>query len=101
MMAYTTEAEVIALIKARLAEKGNNGRVSVYGDKQPYNSETRAVTFKVAVSMEGSETIVNHMVDIATDTDRGIVYVGSQAEPTNEGEFRILFFEAKINPNEG
>lgn len=100
MMIYKTEAEVINAIKTRLTDAGGNGRVSFFKDEQPGNSETRTSVFALTISMDKSEAIVNKMCDIGTDTDRGIIYRGSQAEPTNEGELRKLFFEAKINPYE-
>jgi hypothetical protein len=100
MRTYKTEAEVAEIIKARLSTGNSKARVSVNSDKQSENSVQRTVIFKATVALNDSEAIVNKMADIGADTDRAITYGGSQVEPTNEGEMRHLFFEAKINPYE-
>lgn len=101
MTPYKSESEVETVIKARLSEAGCNSRVSVYSDSQSENTVIRTVVFKTVVSLEGSEAVINKMAGIGTDTDRTIAYRGSQVEPGDGGEIRILFFEAKINPYEG
>ena len=73
MTTYGTEAEVILFIKERLAGIGSMARVSVHSDRQSENSIVRTVVFQATVAMDGSETIVNAMADIGTETDRGII----------------------------
>jgi|GEM_PF-5012312 len=100
MRTFSTESEVEIIIKDRLLTGNSNARVSVHSDKQSENSVQRTVIFRATVALSNSEAIVNKMADIGTATDRAVTYGGSQVEPTNEGEMRHLFFEAKINPYE-
>ena len=98
MTEYVSEAVVTGLIDARLADAGFSAKASFHSDTQSGNTIVRECVFKVAVALENSESVVNALHDIGTDTDRGISYKGSQVEPSNEGEMRYLFFTAKINP---
>jgi len=98
MTVYKTEVEVEKKIEDRLKTAGCKSRVSVHSDKQEGNTVERTVLFKVVVALDGSEVIINAMADIGENTDRAITYKGSQVEPGNGGEIRILFFEANINP---
>ena len=100
MTEFKTEAEVETLIADRLTDAGSKARVSVFSDEQGADTVVRSVVFKAAVALDGSESIVNAMADIGTQTDRAVSYVGSKVDPTNEGEIRYLFFQAKINPYE-
>ena len=100
MRTFISESLVETKLVERLESVGSKARVSVHSDSQPTNSIERTVIFKAAVALYGSEAIVNKMIDIGTDEDRAISYKGSQVEPTEGGEVRYLFFEAKINPYE-
>ena len=100
MRNYSTEAEVISIISQKLLSLGTHARVSIFSDTQSPNSVERKSIFKAAVSAEESETVINGMADIGTETDRGIFYNGSQVEATESGEIRFLFFGANINPYE-
>jgi hypothetical protein len=97
-MTYSTELLAQTEIKERLSTAGCNSKVTVHSDQQGENTVTRTVVFKTVVALADSESIINKMCDIGTETDRGIAYRGSQVEPGDGGEMRILFFEAKINP---
>ena len=100
MRTFKSESEVIQTIGDRLLQHGVKNEVSVHSDTQGENTVVRHTVFKVAVAMSGSSVIVDAMADIGTDTDRAISYKGSQAEPSEQGEIRYLFFGAKINPFE-
>jgi len=101
MRAFSSEAEVISILETKLAEVDCQERVTFHSDTQRENTLERESVFKVAVEMKNSEAVVNHMINIGLDTDRGISYKGSQVEPTDNGEVRYLFFVATINPLEG
>lgn len=98
MMTYATELAAETAIKAQLQAVGCNSRVTVHSDQQGENTVQRTVIFKAVIALAGSEAIVNAVCGIGADTDRAILYRGSQVEPGDGGEMRILFFETKINP---
>ncbi len=100
MMVYASEAEVKAEIVSALSLHVANPVVIFFKDEQGGMTLERTAVFRAAVAADESEAVVNGVCDIGTDTDRGIVYRGSQVEPTEAGEVRYLFFEAKINPFE-
>jgi len=97
---FPSEQSVIDVIAKKLLTKGMTNSVTVHSDTQDNNTVVRNTVFKVAIAMKDSSVIVDAMADIGTDTDRAIVYKGSQAEPSDQGEIRYLFFGAIINPYE-
>lgn len=102
MKIFKTEDIVEKKIAEHLLAVGCDSRVSVFADEQNGNTTTRTVIFKTVIALKGSEAIVNAMVGIGADNDvdRGITYGGSKVEAGEGGENRILFFQAKIDPNE-
>jgi hypothetical protein len=101
MRYFISEAAAIGKINAALAEAGSKAKAKYFKDDQSGNSVIRSVVFRAAVPV-GDENIVNAIADLGArgDIDRGITYRGGQAEPTDGGEVRYLYFEAKINPFE-
>lgn len=101
MRAYRSESDVIAVINEAITAAGGTANARYYKDDQSPNSATRTAVFRAAISA-GSENVVNKIADMGArgEIDRGITYRGGQAEPTDGGEVRYLFFEAKINPYE-
>ncbi|WP_297525127.1 hypothetical protein [Sulfurovum sp.] len=100
MTVYASEADVISAIRIKIENAGHFAKVGFFSDEQGVETLERLAVFRAAIAMEDSEPVINSVCDIGTDTDRGIRYRGSKVEPTEAGEVRYLFFEAKINPFE-
>lgn len=93
MRSYTSESEVIGIIEGIIGAK-----VTHHRDSQATNTLERKAVFKAAIYAEDAEPVVNSAYNIGAATDRSISYVGSETNPTEQGEIRYLLFETKINP---
>lgn len=98
MYPYKSEKAVIDIIVDRMKPLVKAPICEMFKDTMLDNTIEREVLFRAPISIVNSEEIVNNMATIALDTNRSILYVGSQVEATDAGEMRYLFFKAKVDP---